>query len=252
MTLAEENITQLVAWNAEKLKPDFVLPETSPAQSASAEEVADVETPVGETPDEESLVANPEEKTQMWVKPKSPSFFVTLSKMAAIIVEQMVTIFVVRALFSSNYEGYMGCMFRTITERTWVKYTSSLHTLAMSTTHQVLDSLDAYLTSQSSSIMVCTLFFMLVLGLRDEEPLGLRESSQRSFTEVVWVSAPVRHSKGLPFEMLREVVDLFFSALFYAAPHAYIHVVNVLLNVCTTAGDLSQRRWRCDDIREQV
>jgi len=74
MTLAEENITQLVAWNAEKLKPDFVLPETSPAQSASAEEVADVETPVGETPDEEILVANPEEKTQMWVKPKSPSF----------------------------------------------------------------------------------------------------------------------------------------------------------------------------------
>jgi len=67
-------------------------------------------------------------------------FFVTLSKMAAIIVEQMVTIFVVRALFSSNYVGYMGCMFRTITERTWVKYTSSLHALAMSTTHQVLDT----------------------------------------------------------------------------------------------------------------
>lgn len=141
MTLAEENITQLVAWNAEKLKPDFVLPETSPAQSASAEEGADVETQVGERPDEESLIANPGENSNTDVgEAKVTIFFVTLSKMAAIIVEQMVTIFVVRALFSSNYVGYMGCMFRTITERTWVKYTSSLHALAMSTTHQVLDT----------------------------------------------------------------------------------------------------------------
>jgi hypothetical protein len=110
----EQIIKQLVKWNAEQLKLDFEV------DFLFDEECLIPITDVGEA--------------------KVTIFFDTLSKMAVIIAEQCTLIFFVRALFSSNYVGYMGCMFRTITERTWVKYTSSLQTDAMSTTHQVLDT----------------------------------------------------------------------------------------------------------------
>jgi len=113
--VADENIATLWKWNADTLDEYFDKPyQAIPNLGYNSN------TKVGEA--------------------KVTIFYVTLFGMSVIIVEQMATIFVVRALFSSNYVGYMGCLLMTITERTWVKYTSSLQTVAMSTTHQVLDT----------------------------------------------------------------------------------------------------------------
>eukprot|EP00930_Biecheleria_cincta_P035442 TRINITY_DN24377_c0_g2_i1.p1 TRINITY_DN24377_c0_g2~~TRINITY_DN24377_c0_g2_i1.p1 ORF type:complete len:539 (+),score=77.92 TRINITY_DN24377_c0_g2_i1:77-1693(+) len=58
-------------------------------------------------------------------------FLMTLNSMSTIVFEQLLTIFLVRALNGpADYNAYMGALEITITERTWASYTSYLRSLA--------------------------------------------------------------------------------------------------------------------------
>lgn len=72
-------------------------------------------------------------------------FKTTLVNMSSIVVEQLVLIFLIRALSSSSYEGYMAAMFRTITERTWVKYAGRLRGLAEEGIHHAVNAVWVFL-----------------------------------------------------------------------------------------------------------
>jgi len=61
--------------------------------------------------------------------------FITLFGMYLIMLGRLLSI-----SSSSNFAGYMVCLLKTITERTWVKYVSSLHATGHSGAQKVVDA----------------------------------------------------------------------------------------------------------------
>eukprot|EP00931_Biecheleriopsis_adriatica_P095587 TRINITY_DN69179_c0_g1_i1.p1 TRINITY_DN69179_c0_g1~~TRINITY_DN69179_c0_g1_i1.p1 ORF type:complete len:493 (-),score=81.21 TRINITY_DN69179_c0_g1_i1:222-1700(-) len=99
--VAKDDKLKLKALNAEKLKVDFYN--------------VDVPGVIDETELEDTKIM---------------IFMATYKSMATIIVEQMTVIFLVRALCATDYDGYVGAMLRTCSERTWKKYFAHMGKLA--------------------------------------------------------------------------------------------------------------------------